>query len=120
MRISTALSCYDAQPRLANSYPLSARGVPAVEPLPQRYPEQAARGSQLPIERIVEGEVLRQRPPDPAEHLHAQRFFTLHVCAPATPPGGAGECEHSAVAAYRQNSRDFEAAPVGRCIDQFI
>lgn len=120
MRISTALSCYDAQARLANGYPLSARGVSAVEALPQRYPQPAARGPQLPVERIVEGEVLRERPVDPAEHLRAQRFFTLHVGAPATPHGGAGEREHSAVAAYRQNSGDFEAASAGRYIDQFI
>ena len=120
MRISTALPCYDAQARVASGYSLGANRVQAVEPLPQRYPEQASPGSQLPIERIVEGEVLRNRPLDAGEHLHAQRIFTLHVHAPAEPPTAAAVPGHPAIAAYRQNSRDFDPAQVGRLVDHFI
>jgi hypothetical protein len=120
MRVSTALSYHDAYSRVASGYPLGTSRVQAVEPLPERHPEQPSLGTQLPVERVIEGEVLREHRTDPTEHLHAQRVFTVHAHAPMEPPAAPAEPSHPAIAAYRQNSRIFDPTQLGRFVDRFI
>jgi hypothetical protein len=120
MRVSHALSYYDAYARGASGYPLGAGRVQAVAPLPQRHPEQPSSGTRLPIERVIEGEVLRERRPDPAEQFHAQRVFTLHVQTHADQAPTPAEPESPAISAYRQHSRADDTTELGRFVDSFI
>jgi hypothetical protein len=119
MRISAALTYYDAHARVGASYPLGAARVHAIEPLPPRYPEQRAAAAALPVERIVEGEVLREPAPDVAAVLNAQRVFDVHA-TPASEPGAATPARSPAISAYLQNSQPYDPPALGRLIDRFI
>lgn len=119
MRISIALSCHDVHARLASGYPLGAPRVQAVEPLPQRYPQQASAGAQLPTERIFEGEVVHGAAPDVAAVLNVQRVFDVHATQTAAPVT-ATPASRPAISAYLQNSRPYDPPALGRLIDRFV
>ncbi len=118
MRISAALTYYDAHARVGASYPRGAARVHAIEPLPPRYPEQRAAAA-LPVERIVEGEVLREPAPDLAAVLNAQRLFDVHATQ-ANAPAAATPARSPAIRAYLQNSQPYDPPALGRLVDRFI
>jgi hypothetical protein len=117
MRVTNAVSHYDAYARLNASYPLGATRVPAVEPLSPRYPDHPPQTARLPVERFVEGEVLRATPADPTERLRAQRIYTVEV--QANTPEAPVPPSHPAVAAYRQTVQADAPLTLGHFLDRY-